>query len=343
MANKSEPDSITIIEDCLNRIYLARRANLMNKARKFKEKQARRAFSDTGPPPVAKAAYVNDDALSDYAEGSVLEELGAKYKAPPTVAVPYVKEDSHIAQKYHQQDEEAHDLFVHFCDDLSSLIDDAPMRIPDDDFRADNCDVLIQKYLTNKMDKMMATKTLSKIRKHISTIIEQFASSDNTDLTCKIMDAALKDCRDSFGSPRAGKQKSAPNDSNATGQTQKQATVEAPQQSLDKGKNAKLAPKEALIQSATTNNNVAAAPPPANSNNAAATKASAKAAAVAEGPSAGERQKAEKQRIKAQYEQLMTIKKKAENHPDDETIHQYSALHADIQSVIDSINVNKAK
>lgn len=323
-ANKNEAtDSISIIEDCLNRIYLARRANLMNKARKFKEKQSRKQYGDVSDSPVKKTIIVDDSALSDYAEGSILEELGTKFRAPITAAVPYVKENSNIAQKYQQQDQEAHDLLINFCDDLSALIDDAPMRIPDDDFRADNCDLLIHKYLTNKMDKMMATKTLSKIRKHISTIIEQFAASDDTTRTCQIMDAALKDCRESFGAGLKAKNSQQPVEKSATAQPKDRSGIDQKPSST------------AAAATAPTS----AAPPRPIASGAGATKAVAQAA----GPTSEERQKAEKLRIKAQYEQLMTIKKKAENHPDDDTIHQYSALHADIQSVIDSINVNKGK
>ena len=322
---KKNQDSLTIIEDCLDKIYQSRRANLLSKHRKFKEKQARKAFDQ--PEPIkyyAKTESTNNNYLSDYADKDVLEELAVKYKAPPVAAVPYVKEKSHIAKQYEDQDAEAKVLFKTFCDDLQELIEDSPMRLPEDEFRADHCERFIMKYLTDTFDKMMATRTLSKIKKHFTYIIEEFSSVYDPPHVLRLIEAALVDLEGLNGKPALVKKHDSDEGvgagSGATQPPSSQATSSTTTSSKPTGSN-----------SSTALNTVDASKKPPLQ------QAGANAAAAAEPSAVDSAVKGDKQRIKKQYEQLMSLKKKAENHPDDSTIQQYSALHADIQSVIDSI------
>lgn len=323
---KKNEDSLTIIEDCLDKIYQSRRANLLSKHRKFKEKQARKAFDQ--PEPIkyyAKNDSTNNNYLSDYADKDVLEELAVKYKAPPAAALPYVKEKSHIAKQYEDQDAEAKVLFKTFCDDLQELIEDSPMRLPEDEFRADHCERFITKYLTETFDKMMATRTLSKIKKHFTYIIEEFSSVYDPPHVLRLIETALVDLEGLNGKPALVKKHDS--DEGAAGAGSGTAQPPSSQATPSTAKSS----KPTGSSSSTTHSIVEASkkslPQQTGANGAAAAEPSAVDGAVT----------GDKQRIKKQYEQLMSLKKKAENHPDDSAIQQYSALHADIQSVIDSI------
>jgi len=341
-SSNHDNNSLAIIEECLDRIYLSRRANLLTKARKFKERQARKLQS---LPHQHRATQQKEDAsvLDNYSDNQILEELDMKFKAPPLVAAAVVMVEKKEVPKvnYDEQDSSAMEILREFCDELTLITEDSPMRIPDDDFRGEHCDALIHKYLTSELDKMMATRTVSKVRKHLAGIIEQFAASEDVGKLNKLMEAAIKDCHSSptaayrqqqalpkvqndtpSTAPAAGKNKAAP---------EPQADQAASLPNIASKTNSNTAPlKSALKQTsapeATANNN--------NNPNTTATKSAAD-------PSA-DKAKVEKQRIKAQYEQLMALKKKTENHPDDTAIDQYSALHADIQSVIDSIQQRPA-
>lgn len=333
-SNNHDNNSLAIIEECLDRIYLSRRANLLTKARKFKERQARKLQS---LPHQHRAIQQKEDAsiLDNYSDNQILEELDMKFKAPPLVAAPVVMVEKKEVPKanYDEQDSSAMEILREFCDELTLIIEDSPMRIPDDDFRGEHCDALIHKYLTSELDKMMATRTVSKVRKHLAGIVEQFAASENVDKLNKLMEAAVKDCNSSptaaFRQQQAlpKVQTDAPNAAAAAGKSKA-----APEPQVDKAASLPIIAPKTSVTAAPLKSALKQTPAPEP--NITATKTAAD-------PSA-DKAKLEKQRIKAQYEQLMALKKKTENHPDDTAIDQYSALHADIQSVIDSIQQRPA-
>jgi hypothetical protein len=334
MSKQQPTDSLSIIEDCLERIYQARRASLLSKARKFKEKQARKTFEYV---PTAKkvAAPVAESDLSGYAEKDILEELDVKYRAPPAAAVPYVKEHSRVAQQYEEQDAKALELFRTFCNDLKEIIEDFPTRLPEDEFRATYCDDFIGKYLTEQFDRMMPTRTLAKIKKHTTIIIEEFASKDDSANIYNLISHAMADCGGTSVAPLKPALKQAPQHGSAAAPTTTALPVAAAKSS-DIGTKLSSVGKP-TGQNSDVNEGLAKA-----AVKSGASAVAAQPPATAAVPSVIDRQKSDKQRIKAQYEQLMTMKKKAENHPDEDAINQYSALHADIQSVIDSIQKGKS-
>ncbi|KAJ1436066.1 hypothetical protein B484DRAFT_393373 [Ochromonadaceae sp. CCMP2298] len=280
-------DTITIVEECLSRIYHSRRASLQAKSRKFKERQARREKNHSSSPERRRMEVNLDNPLEDYDDKDILEELTTKFRAPPVVRAPYQKERSQIALAYEVQDADAIRQLSLFCNEILALVDKSPIRCPDDEFRGDFCDLMVQKYLTDKLDTMENSRTVSKVRRYLSNIIEMFASSGNIPQLQRAVENAQKECVV---------------DSN----------------SLEKASPA--SPKQESQRSAV------------------ALRVSSDTKKV---PSAADRKKAEQERIKAQYEQLMTLKKKTENHPDSATINQYTDLHSDIQNVIDSINAKK--
>jgi hypothetical protein len=336
----SETNSLVIIEECLDRIYQSRRANLLNKARKFKEKQAKKLYNQSDRVPGVREDGKGKTSENEADEDTkILEELALKFKAPPPAVAPVRIEKTALAKKYEDQDEGAIEVFKEFCDELTLLMDDWPVRLPDDEFRADNCDSFIQKYLTTELDKMMATRVVAKVKKHIGSILEQFSSSGSVEKVTDLMEIAFKDFAVSSKSVTARKNSLPEIDAeNGKGSARReeadQSKIKAPSATANVSE---VLPKKIIKSATVTVTNV-----PLKS----ALKATATAEpishslpAVSESTAAGQvdKQKIEKQRIKAQYEQLMAIKKKTENHPDDVAIDQYSALHADIQSVIDSL------
>mmetsp|Transcript_11655 Transcript_11655/g.25996 ORF Transcript_11655/g.25996 Transcript_11655/m.25996 type:complete len:319 (+) Transcript_11655:177-1133(+) len=306
-------DTITIVEECLSRIYHSRRASLQAKSRKFKERQARREKNHSSSPERRRMEVNLDNPLEDYDDKDILEELTTKFRAPPVVRAPYQKERSQIALAYEVQDADAIRQLSLFCNEILALVDKSPIRCPDDEFRGDFCDLMVQKYLTDKLDTMENSRTVSKVRRYLSNIIEMFASSGNIPQLQRAVENAQKECvvdsnsleKASPGKARGTGSPHSPSDSAASASPQTQA---------------KASPKQESQRSAV------------------ALRVSSDTKKV---PSAADRKKAEQERIKAQYEQLMTLKKKTENHPDSATINQYTDLHSDIQNVIDSINAKK--
>ena len=353
--NPNEVSSLAIIEECLDRIYLSRRTNLINKARKFKEKQARKAHGQQERPAYTRMRGETDSAMDDAdSDTQIMEELALKFKAPPpTVAVAQndKKPDAiaALAKTYEDQDATAVEVFREFCDEVNCIVDDYPARIPDDEFRGEYCDALMHKYLSLKLDKMVATRTVAKVRKHVAGIIEQFAASEDVAELLSMIQSALEDCNKA----PAAKKDNLPHVASATSATSatsspataitKSAAKEITQTKNNTDKsisstNPALPAIETKKSSATAPSKAAVKPSPEPLNTASNNNIS-----NMDNPVVGvDKQKLEKQRIKAQYEQLMSLKKKTENHPDDNTINEYTSLHADIQSVIDSIQQRPA-
>ena len=220
-----------------------------------------------------------------------------------------------LLKQYEEQNAEALKLLATFCEQIEVLVGDNMERLFEDDFRADRCDELIAKYLTNKLDKMEATKTIAKVRKYVGNMIEELSTSPNPARVLNLARVAAADCK---------KMIEAANGSNI----QNNVTDERPAQSTSQKDEHQQPPQEHQPSKDTKTTQARGA---TATTAAASTSASEKAIAL-------DKEKREKQRIKAQYEELMNLKKKTDNHPDDETAKQHIALHADIQSVIDSIN-----
>jgi len=335
--HNNDSNSLAIIEECLDRIYLSRRANLLTKAKKYKERQARKKLSQ---PHQRSTQKEETSVLDDYSDNQILEELDLKFKAPPpTVVNPVVVEKKVVMvseaakQGYDEQDSSAVEILHEFCDEITLIIEDFPMRIPDEEFRGEHCDALMHKYLTSELDKMMATRTVTKVRKHLAGMIEQFASSENTDKIKKLMNAAIKDCT---SASQTTLPKVQPDSASAPLTASKPTTEES--QNAKTANLPNITPKTASSAAPLKS---ALKPAPLPEQTPTLTQATTTAKTNNADPSA-DKAKLEKQRIKAQYEQLMALKKKTENHPDDAAIDQYSALHADIQSVIDSLQQRPA-
>lgn len=350
--NSDSSNSLAIIEECLDRIYLSRRTNLINKARKFKEKQARKAQGQADRLPFSRVRREVDDIADDDLDSQILEELAVKFKAPPPAAAAVRNEKktdaiAALAKTYEDQDASAVEVFREFCDEVNLIIEDYPARIPDDDFRGENCDALMHKYLSLELDKMMATRTVAKVRKHVAGIIEQFAASDDVAKLCTMVQAALDDCNKT--TPTGKIKNNLPSVSSATPLVNSSGTASTSKTLTSDNKLATKPTDKSTADSNSTlpvidqkKSSVAAPTKSTIKSSAEPTKSSSNNTNPETPAASADKQKLEKQRIKAQYEQLMSLKKKTENHPDDNTINEYTSLHADIQSVIDSIQQRPA-
>ena len=92
---EQKENSVSIIEDCLTKIYQSRKANLISKSRKFKEKQSRREYQNNYDKPHDKIMI--DDYEEEYnlrdeysQDGEVLEELSTKFRATPAVSYTHL-------------------------------------------------------------------------------------------------------------------------------------------------------------------------------------------------------------------------------------------------------------
>jgi hypothetical protein len=342
--SEKETNSVAIIEDCLNRIYQCRKANLQSRARKYKERLARKQQTEQHRSPARGNQLASDNAVDEYSESSLLEELTVKFKAPPVPqAAPLSQEISQLAKQYEIQDKEALQIFDEVCHELTETMEEYPLRLPDDEFRADLCDEYMHKFVTRRLDPMMASKVVAKVKRHIAAILEQFTSDGNVARMVKMMDAAKIDCNNN---PVKSKKRSedAVSDRTGSGSTTGSGTVSNKQPGSSSTKTGGPTPagsgklqgnhhQQQLPSSSVPAPVPVDSSPPTSSGGGGAPKDVTSERQKAE--------KAEKAKVKAQYEQLMALKKKSENHPDDEAIQQYNSLHADIQSVIDSIQQNK--
>lgn len=344
MIHHRQQNSIELIEDCLDRIYRSRKANLISKSRKFKEKQSRNFYDKYNNDLNHGKKYEYEEEeynlSSEYVnDGEVLEELSNKFKAPPIKSVPYEKERSRIAIEYEEQDIVAETAFEEFKNEIKDIIHSNALRLSDDEYRADICDDLIDKYLTRNLDRCIGTRIVSKIRKKISVIIEYIASTDNAKELISLIDQELnpsnsssshhikallkdKDIIDNSSSSQKDEINKMKNEHTIVKNVVNIANKDI-RTNIISNSNEKVRIKQNTINSLKHNNS-------SNNNDDNIIETSKE-----------ERQQLEKKRIKTQYEQLMNLKKKSENHPDDDTIDQYNSLHADIQSVIDSISTSK--
>mmetsp|Transcript_6915 Transcript_6915/g.11529 ORF Transcript_6915/g.11529 Transcript_6915/m.11529 type:complete len:364 (-) Transcript_6915:1438-2529(-) len=350
-------DSVTIIEECLTRIYQTRRSNLQAKHRKFRERSERRAYNfepSTNKSPAKEFSAA--EALSDYKDSEVLEELTTKFRAPPVISAPYQKERSRIAIQYEEESAEAERQFLYFSSELRSIIENSPMRLPDDEFRGDYADNFVQKYLSDKLDAMQPAKTVSKIRRYMSNIIEMFASSANMDPVIKALDNAISECTSEEARLEFSNRPTSSKVNNKRSNSPKGTSMAS---AAAMGRKNMAVSNESSKTSAASTTSMASESGPTVRNDATATmstsstfggsssSSSSSAIPVADMTvskrTAEERKKAEQTRIKAQYEQLMNLKKKTQeaNRPDEQTIEQYQTLHTDIQNVINSIQTNK--
>ena len=191
-------NSLVVIEECLDNLYRARRASLSHRAERFKEKQIRlgkwnpdgdSAASVPGKRYSDKTKWINIGALDgddnedddEDDEQQILKELAVKFSAPPVKSAPFDVESARkMYQQNYSQDSVAEALLGDFCSDMQQLLHKTALLLDDDDYRADQCDSLIDKYFMDKnggLDSLEPSKRIAEIKKIISSIIESFGTN----------------------------------------------------------------------------------------------------------------------------------------------------------------------
>lgn len=207
----TQESSLSIIEDCLQQIYDVRKSALAARIRKFEHKRERDLVSKGYSP----AAFAHNDGrrLNIHNEHEVeeeedmtedkkmLDELAGTFVPPPvTHQVPSI-------QTKESDDASADELFRGFCLEMKTGIQKCSENDMDEDLRADYCDYLVDKYLSNSLDALSSTLIVSSIRRIVASVIEEFASTgsvSNTDVLepsysltgdkCDVLGVDNKDC-----------------------------------------------------------------------------------------------------------------------------------------------------
>lgn len=341
--NKKNPGTIDLVEDCLEQIHRCRKAALMARARKFREKEERLRQSN---PYVLGSSYDRnkksnyDEEEEQYDEDDeILKDLSSKFTAPAPKVVPLAPPDYSVAYNSKEPSAEddadriAQDAYVEFTTEITAWLNNHSKDvIEDDDIRADFADHLVHFYLSSNLDKLPATKKVVEIRKSIAGTVEEFASSGKIKLNASIMKLSSS-IRGSFS------EKTPTSSSSALGKPAGKVSPKNIQnfeedpvgKGQDKTKNSEN-------QKPNVKNNKSAVN--TADGNSAVSLAEKKAIKVAD---PNEKKKTEKQKIKEQYEAYMSMKKNVEVHPDNDTVKQYSDLNDDIQSLISSIQGTRTK
>lgn len=176
----NNPSSLELIEECLDKIYNARKASLLIRTRRFKEKAAKKKMEAQHHSPSKShkkilIERIQKDKSSDEEDDDddqLLAELSSNFVVPPPKSVPY---QVSLTEK---EEDQADVLFDEFIAELKAAKEDEEVS-KDNDKRSEFADYLTDKYLSNQLDSFSSTEKISMIRKEISNMIEDFASSDN--------------------------------------------------------------------------------------------------------------------------------------------------------------------
>jgi hypothetical protein len=329
----SKPNSIDLIEECLDQIYKCRKSALLARARKFKEKEDRIRSSNNGIGGNARHQFVRettnyeyddvDDDLID--DNEQLKELSVKFSAPPPkplsnrTSTPYTKADLNQFDSAppDECDLIAESAFAEFSLEITTWLNNHSKDVVgDDDIRSEFADQMVHSYLSSNLDRLPSSKRVTEIRKLIANTIEDFVSSG----AIKLNITSLKQTNNMTRTLSQGTIPTVTNTQSA-----------AQTSNSGNGKN-----KVTFVAPNNTQNN-----------NTNGSKSTQPAVTVVETPStapviqkvkpAADDKTLEKKKIKAQYEQFMNMKKKTDTHPDNETLQQYTDLNDDIQSLLSSL------
>ena len=305
MLSPSKNNSIDLIEDCLNHIYRSRKKNLLEKARKFNEKYEEKKnpqkkdnpfLSNNDPAEIDELSHTSingkeresvkltektdelevEDHISprginkknkksdidEKEEIRILQSITTQFKAPDLKPMPFNKYKSITSSEH---DPVAESIFNEFSIELQKWM--AANQTADDEVRGEYADFLIDKYLARKLDLFESSPKIASIRKTISQVVEQFASSaELSELLPHLPPVDITD-----HSPQK-------------------------ETEMNTGVNVAIARKMAE-----------------------------------------EKSQQHKQKVKSQYETFLNMKKRADSHPDNKTVQQYTELNDDIKSLLSSI------
>jgi hypothetical protein len=164
-SSSSETTTLDLIESCLDDIYRIRSRSLLTRSKHYRESQQRqqqqqqlnspdhRKFSSVSSN--LKSHEESDDEDEDDEDVKIVDSLASKRAPDENVSLDSIYDD--------------------FQKEYSDAISSAE-TMTDDEFE-DLCSYLIEKYFSQKLDKLPVNPQVSSLKKLISSSIEQLASA----------------------------------------------------------------------------------------------------------------------------------------------------------------------
>jgi hypothetical protein len=163
--NNSETTTLDLIESCLDDIYRIRSRSLLTRSKHYRESQQRQQQQQQLNSPDArkfssvssnlKSHEESDDDEEDDEDVKIVDSLASKRAPEENVSLDAIYDD--------------------FQKEYSDAISSAE-TMTDDEFE-DLCSYLIEKYFSQKLDKLPVNPQVSSLKKLISSAIEQLASA----------------------------------------------------------------------------------------------------------------------------------------------------------------------
>lgn len=201
MSNRKgkELNSLDLIEDCLSKIYWARKANLLARAKRFKEKRELQETKRTGGNLFTadndnnlfeenENRIVDDKEVEKHSPGKrpvkfsqtqhLLDDSIRKNEPLPTNHIQYseLRKDGKESNKH---DLIAIKLYEDFLNDVTNWHKNNAKGVNDENLRGDFADFMVDKYLTSKLDIYERSELVALVRRQISNDIESLASDGN--------------------------------------------------------------------------------------------------------------------------------------------------------------------
>ena len=191
---KQDLNSIDLLEDCLKKIYWARRSNLLARIKRSKEKlDTNNSAALLGVESTEK--YLGSDiheerfnnAKFDVKKEEVDSRIASIHGSSPTkksVQVTPINKAQYLDTKKRSKnstdsskdDNAAVSLYDNFLNEVSKWLKSNPQGVKDENLRGEFADFLVDKYLSSKLDIYERSEMVANIRKQVSNDIEEFAS-----------------------------------------------------------------------------------------------------------------------------------------------------------------------
>ena len=299
-SDKKNLNSLDLLEDCLKKIYWARKSNLLARIKRSKEKRDnyKSEFALYGDESTDKSVALenHDETINTAIFGSNREGIEEErvpfisISSPskiPIHATP-INKSQYLGlkkTKTHKDDAAAVSLYEFFLTEVSKWLKSNPQGGKDENLRGEFADFLVDKYLSSKLDIFERSEMVANIRKQVSNDIEEFASVGTP--PCRNQDILSKK------------------------QNLINSSVQQPSQSSS---------QEELNENSIDDSISMKAPP-----------------TMAAKPPKQDKEKQQQEKVKSQYENFVTTKKRVSLHPDVKIMQEYSDLNQDIQSLLSSL------
>jgi hypothetical protein len=181
---KSET-SLDILEECLRVAYRTRKASLNVKGRRRDKRLEKKESSHI---KTSRAVFENKN---DDDDNSVFSSSPPRYKQNNSKTEPLIQATTNsTASKANplespESDNIAAVTFDNFKTEITQWWLTNTSKHNDEDYRSEYAEVLTEKYLCQKLDPLPGTLYVTKARKIVSSIIEEFATDGKLDFECE--------------------------------------------------------------------------------------------------------------------------------------------------------------